>query len=204
MLLGEWLKESRGRYLERVERLATLGLTNFEKVAFVICTPQQPYERAVTQWKGWRRTGKVEGSFAPTRATAIHAARNYERAYGLGRASYETGRLWSLRLARSVRGLGPVKAPFAVCLMAPLAKDVPVCMDLWMARLFGFEDNANKEWSVGRFEGAQRQVKVLVDYAKMPPFPTQWAAWDWKRSAGQDEQPMWVRETDIANDLKGE
>jgi hypothetical protein len=131
----------------------------------------------------------------------IKEAWQYDVEYGLGRAKHETGRLWALRLAGSVRGLGPVKAPFACCLMAPLAKDVPVCMDLHMARLLGFPEDASSDWSATRFEGAQRQLKVLAEMAKMPPFVAQWAAWDWKRSAAHNAQPLFVVETDIARDL---
>jgi len=201
MRLREWLEESRERYMERAHRLDRLALTHLERVAFALMTPRTPYERSVEQWREWRRTGKVSGPFAATRAKHIGEMRAYDRAYGLGKKSHETGRTWALRLGGSIKGLGPVKAPFACCLMQPLARDVPVCMDLHMARLLGFPSDASSEWSASRFEGAQRQLRVLADMVRVPPFVAQWACWDWKRSAGMDAQPMWVVETDIAKDL---
>lgn len=200
MKLLDHLREGRARYLERASRLADLRLSPWERVAFVLCTPQTPYEQSVIQWTRWMKTGVLTGPMAATRATYFVEADSYDKKFGLHRAPREDGKLWNLRLARSVRGLGPVKAPFACCLMEPLADDVPACMDIWMARLFGLPDVAGK-WKGTLMRDAQARLKALARKVEVPPFPAQWAAWDWARSRGEMSEPLFVKETDIAADL---
>lgn len=212
MKLLDHLREGRARYLERASHLADLRLSPWERVAFVLCTPQTPYEQSVKQWTRWMQTGVLTGPMEATRSIYFTEANAYDAKYGLHRCLWkresdgaplrENGRLWAARLSCAVRGLGIVKAPFAVCLMEPLAPDVPVCMDIWMARLFGLPDVASK-WRGTMMRDAQNHVKALARKVEMPPFPTQWAAWDWARSAGMQREPLFVKETDIARDLEG-
>jgi len=162
----------------------------------VLFTPRQSYERAVIEWRQWRRSGIVKGSFAATRARYIEALPKSNRWYG--RRLNETGADWSARF-ETLAGLGPAKAPFLCSLLAPLAPDIPVCLDIWMLRALGAR-NPDKP-SARSVRWAARKMARLVRASRQPPFVLQWAIWDYVRTAGDNQQTLFVNQTDIAADL---
>jgi len=198
--LQRWL-ETRGLdYRRRAEALqrARRKVGARDVAAFVLFTPRQSYERAVVEWRRWRRTGEVRGSFAATRARYIAALPGSNRWYG--RRPGESGAEWCARF-ESLAGLGPAKAPFLCSLLAPLAIDIPVCLDVWMLRVLGAA-NPDRP-SRGSFRWAEHKLQRWTRAIGWRPFPLQWAIWDYVRTAGANGQTLFVQQTDIARDLVG-
>lgn len=197
MRLQEWVREATPRYTQRARELerVTRGIPSWDVGVFVLCTPLQTYEAAVTQWHTWHAEGckRMRGSFGNRRTRQANAILGKR----LRRRVGEPTHAWEARIA-ALDGFGPVKAPFLMCLLEPLAKDVPVCVDRWVMRGLGFQADIG---SVSRVRGAQRIVAFMSESARVRPFVWQWMAWDWWRSAGAAIQPLFVKETDIARDL---
>jgi len=198
LTLEKWLRvrsfdyQRRARNLQRAKR--RIGARNI--AAFVLFTPRQTYERALIEWRAWRFSGEVRGSFANTRRRYIDALPKSNRWYARRRG--ETGAQWQERF-EGLAGLGPAKAPFLCSLLAPLNKDTPVCLDVWMLRALGAR-NPDKP-SVRSFRWAKRKLHRLTRDAGWLPFPFQWAVWDYVRTAGGNGQTLFVNQTDIATDL---
>lgn len=198
MTLHEWLIASRKRYTRKVRALHTITrrLPARDVAAFVLCTPRQTYENAVKQWRGWKATGRVTGSLAATRQRYIDALPRDIR-----RHRRETHAEWERRLRRC-KGLGVMKAPFLASLLEPAAKDVPVCLDVWMARGMGITHL--ERITSKRVEAAQHLAAGMARVYGMPRFAWQWAAWDYIRTRGRDskQRVMFVNVTDIGRDLR--
>ena len=198
MTLDDWIAKRGPDYQRRAERLASARrrISARDIAAFVLFTPRQSYERAILEWRRWRLTGIVRGSFANTRRRYIEALPRSNRWYG--RRPGESGAQWAERFA-SLQGFGPAKAPFLCSLLAPLAPDIPVCLDVWMLRALGAK-NPDKP-NVGSFRWAERKLKRLTRASGWAPFPFQWAMWDYVRTAGANGMTLFVQQTDIAADL---
>lgn len=190
----------KARYLERAERLRAVvsaTLSPREVAAFVLCTPQQPYERAVEQWRYWMATGDLKGSFWKLRKGYID---KLPPDATLTSRSGERGEEWAQRIAEGVEGLGAAKAAFLTCLLEPLRPDVLTCLDVHMWRHLTGLDDFGTGLTAGTDERSFRRAlnfppeRLLQRKAQAEgwlPFPWQWAKWDEIRG----------RETDIAEDL---
>ena len=203
-VLAQWIESARERYVRRTEELylTTSALDAGEVAAFVLLTPRQPYERAVSAWREWRRTRATHPE-APgmgcNRGKYIDAL---STTYPYRRLPQEEPSAWALRLERDVRGLGPAKAPFLCSLLEPTRRDVPVCIDIWMLRGLGWPEEDAAQQKVGRVRAAQEIVRFMAERAGMGTFAWQWAAWDYWRSAEDVRQGVLVvRETEIGRDL---
>ncbi len=202
---SEYIKSERALYLERAGRLqgavAKIGARNV--AAFVLFTPRQTYERAVIEFRYWHRTGIVKGSFHNTRRRYIDALPDdsfFER------RPNESALQWERRLG-TIKGLGLAKAPFLCSLLAPLAPDTPVCLDVWILRLLKLaQPNGRPPESIKVFQLGQRRIRNRARRYGLPPFLYQWIVWDYIRSAGAPGQYLLNRDavivTDIAADLE--
>jgi len=199
----EWIRQSGAAYIARAGRLQAAAdrLGPRAVAAFVLFTPRQAYERAVIEFRHYMQSGEVRGSLAESRRDYIVNLPddNYIR-----RRAGESGYDWTARLESSIRGLGPAKAPFLVSLLEPTAPDIPVCIDIWMIRLFGLQRADGLQPTVDDYRRAQRMNRNRAHRHGLPPFVYQWAVWDYVRTAGGRSQyllPDAVLVTDIAADL---
>jgi len=199
LTLEHWLRVRSFDYQRRARALhgarRRIGARNI--AAFVLFTPRQTYERALIEWRAWRYSGEVRGSFANRRRTYIDALPASNRWYARRRG--ETAAAWQARF-EALPGLGPAKAPFLCSLLAPLQDDTPVCLDVWMLRALGAR-NPDKP-SARSFRWARRKLARLTRESGWLPFPFQWAVWDYVRTADGSERTAYVNQTDIATDLE--
>ena len=203
MTLHEHLTRSRTRYVRKVRALrsVTKQLSARDVAAFVLLTPRQPYERAVAAWRTYRETGSTSGPGMHLRRgayiEALPSATRLRRRRGESRAA------WAERLQRTVKGLGPAKAPFLTSLLEPTGRDVPVCVDVWMLRGLGFTETRARRGDASTVRAAQNICEFMAKRYAMPRFAWQWAAWDYFRTRGieRKQQVMFVSETYIERDL---
>ena len=200
MTLHTWILSSRSRYIRRVQKLrrVTQRLSARQVAVFVLCTPQQPYERALLQWRHWMETGKMKGSLANKRRGYVDALPST----GLRRRRGEGVGAWVKRLER-LAGFGPAKAPFLASLLEPTTRDVPVCLDVWMLRGLHGQDDGDGRWGGAMLVRATQELCVWqARFYNMPRFAWQWAAWDYYRTRQSVAQGvLTVNETDIGRDL---
>ncbi len=83
-------------------------------------------------------------------------------------------------------GLGYCKHSFAACLIDPFGADV-VCMDTHMLQVYlGYRPDSKEVNRIYRKEADYTYYESIVileaEDVGMPPFPYQWAVWDWKRA----------------------
>lgn len=209
MTLTAFLSEAKGRYHARAAALALVTdpqrpcgwhaptLSARDVAAFVLFTPRQTYELALRHWRIWLPTGEATGAMPNVRQKYLDAL---PRGGAFYRRSGETGQAWAKRLAE-IRGLGPVKAPFLACLLEPLAGDVDVCIDVWMARHYLRREV--RELTRAEMAAVQGVHAAQAREMGWKPFPLQWAIWDYVRTAGSNGAALVVNETDIARDLAG-
>lgn len=188
-----WLQREGGAYVERTQALARMTTEEHGPgaiLAFVLFTPQQRYEVAVREWRAWMGGTRPSGNMWRTRRRWL------AEMPGSLTITRNEGEAWTdyIRdLVGSVSGLGWVKAPFLASLLYPTEPDVPVCVDVHMARWLGINPVIQYEKHYLR---AQARLMRRAEAAGMPSFAFQWAVWDFVRSGGEP-----VHTTEIHKDL---
>lgn len=200
MTLQDWVRTKRATYLKRVERLrkVTSAMRPTEVLAFVLFTPQQRYEIAVREWREWMKGQAPRGNMWVTRRRWLkQMPHDSELRMGREEALKRDWHSYVQRLVLDVPGLAFAKAPFFASLMYPTAPDVPVCLDVHVLRMLGFDWDSKLSIESWKFyDKSQKRMQQRARIWRMPAFAYQWCAWDFVRAGGPP-----VRETFIERDL---
>ena len=156
-----------------------------DKLEWAIITAHCPFDKSVA---GFLATRAVSGlqNLAEALATAGVMAPGNKAAYITrlrhGDWEYPAADYRDYRQRVKLPGLGHCKLSFAACLIDPFGADV-ICLDTHMLACYGAPFSAQRAYAnLKLYEEVEDEVLAEANAVGMPPFPYQWAVWDWWRA----------------------
>ena len=192
----EYAHANRQRYLDWAGGIADTPCTAGALLEFAIISAHTTMSKAVAGWRAAQEHIDVSdvadalnwaGVIAPyKKAAAVCQIRDEQPMPYYPFADY--------RREVKLPGLGICKLSFGCCLISPLDSDI-VCLDTHILQVYMGRHPTVREVNriyahLALYEHVEKTLVSEATEVGLPPFPYQWAVWDWKRARIDYKPPL--------------